>query len=97
MFQFLSKCPQPSPSPQLTPTELSGLARQLNARAESVVLRDQPEQQSDMRTAARFLEEFVRLRAETRRIIYSTNDGGTRQLLTDLVEGAPINSKIYFN
>jgi hypothetical protein len=44
--------------------ELSGLARRLHARAESVLLRDQPEQQSDMRTAARFLEELIRLRSE---------------------------------
>jgi hypothetical protein len=51
-----------SPSPQSA--ELAGLARRLKARAESVLLRDQPEQQSDMRTAARFLEELIRLRSE---------------------------------
>jgi hypothetical protein len=44
--------------------ELSGLARRLSARAESVLLRDQPEQQKDMRQAARFLEELIRLRSE---------------------------------
>lgn len=43
--------------------ELSGLARRLSARADSVLLRDQPEQQSDMRQAARFLEELIRLRS----------------------------------
>jgi hypothetical protein len=51
-------------SPSSQSAELSGLARRLNARAESVLLRDQPEQQSDMRTAARFLEELIRLRSE---------------------------------
>jgi hypothetical protein len=44
--------------------ELSGLARRLSARAESLLLRDQPEQQKDLRQAARFLEELVRLRCE---------------------------------
>jgi hypothetical protein len=44
--------------------ELSGLARRLSNRAESVLLRDQPEQQSDLRQAARFLEELIRLRSE---------------------------------
>ena len=51
-----------SPTPQSA--ELSGLARRLQARADSVLLRDQPEQQSDMRTAARFLEELIRVRSE---------------------------------
>jgi hypothetical protein len=59
-----------SPTPQLTPTELSGLARRLNARAESVLLRDQPEQQSDMRQAARFLDETL-----SREIIVNVRDG----------------------
>jgi hypothetical protein len=44
--------------------ELSGLARRLQARAESVLLRDQPEQQSDLRQAARFLDELIRVRSE---------------------------------
>ena len=44
--------------------ELSGLARRLQARADSVLLRDQPEQQSDMRQAARFIDELIRLRSE---------------------------------
>jgi hypothetical protein len=51
-----------TPSPQSA--ELSGLARRLSARAESVLLRDQPEQQSDLRTAARFIDELIRLRSE---------------------------------
>jgi hypothetical protein len=56
---------QPSNTPSSPQSaELSGLARRLSARAESVLLRDQPEQQSDMRTAARFLEELIRLRSE---------------------------------
>lgn len=67
----------------MTPTELSGLARRLNARAESVVLRDQPEQQSDMRTAAQFLEELIRVRSEIQRAMDSTTDDVTRHHLLD--------------
>jgi hypothetical protein len=32
-----------TPAPQMGPAEMSGLARRLNARADSVLLRDQPE------------------------------------------------------
>jgi len=42
------------------PAEMSGLARRLQARADSVLLRDQPEQQSDMRAAARLIERLLR-------------------------------------
>jgi hypothetical protein len=44
--------------------ELSGLARRLSARADSVLLRDQPEQQSDLRQAARHIDELIRVRSE---------------------------------
>jgi hypothetical protein len=36
----------------LTPDEMHGLAKRLRARADSVLLRDQPHQQNDMRIAA---------------------------------------------
>ena len=36
--------------PQMVPAELSALAKRLRNRAESIVLRDQPEMQRDMLT-----------------------------------------------
>jgi hypothetical protein len=81
-----------SPTPQLTPTELSGLARRLNARAESVLLRDQPEQQSDMGTAARLIEELIRVRSGIQRAIDSTTDPVCRNHLRELLGGAPAPS-----
>ena len=74
-----------SPSPQLTSTELFWLARRLDARAESVLLRDQPEQQSDMRTAARFIEELICLRAGIREALNSTTDPVCRTHLRHLL------------
>ena len=47
------------------------------------MLRDQPEQQSDMRTAAQFLEELIRVRSEIQRAIDSTTDDVTRHHLLD--------------
>jgi hypothetical protein len=46
--------------PQMSPAELSALAKRLRNRAESIVLRDQPEMQRDMRTAARVIDGVVR-------------------------------------
>jgi len=46
---------------------MHGLARRLHARADSVLLRDQPEQQNDMRTAARLVEQLIQLRTDIRR------------------------------
>ena len=43
----------------LTVQEMSALARRFEARAESVLLRDQPQLQSDMRLAARLLNELT--------------------------------------
>ena len=68
--------------------ELSGLARRLQARADSVLLRDQPEQQSDLRQAARFLEELIRLRSGIRQAIDSTTDDVCRNHLRELLGGA---------
>jgi hypothetical protein len=70
------------------PAEISGLARRLNARAESVLLRDQPEQQSDMRMAARLIERLVHLIAEIRRAADSTQDESTERHLREMVGGA---------
>ncbi len=43
----------------LTMQEMSALARRFEARAESVLLRDQPQLQSDMRLAARLIYELT--------------------------------------
>ena len=43
----------------LTAEEMSALANRFEARAESVLLRDQPQMQSDMRLAARLIYELA--------------------------------------
>ena len=43
----------------LTVQEMSALASRFEARAESVLLRDQPQLQSDMRLAARLIYELT--------------------------------------
>jgi hypothetical protein len=43
----------------LTIQEMSALANRFEARAESVLLRDQPQMQSDMRLAARLIHELT--------------------------------------
>ncbi len=77
-----------TPAPQLKPDEMHGLARRLHARADSVLLRDQPEQQSDMRTAARLIERLVHLLAEIRRAADSTEDEATERHLRQLLGGS---------
>jgi hypothetical protein len=49
-----------SPAPQMSPAELSALAKRLRNRAESIVLRDQPEMQRDMQTAAGVIDGVAR-------------------------------------
>jgi hypothetical protein len=48
----------------LTPEEMRGLAKRLRARADSVLLRDQPQQQADLRQAASLIEQLANLTAE---------------------------------
>lgn len=43
----------------LTVQEMSALANRFEARARSVLLRDQPQMQSDMRLAARLIHELT--------------------------------------
>lgn len=45
---------------ELTHREMSALAQRFEARAASVLLRDQPELQSDMWLAARLISEWAR-------------------------------------
>jgi signal transduction histidine kinase len=51
-------------TPQMRPDEMRGLASRLRARADSVLMRDQPEQQRDMRQAAALIEQLAALTAE---------------------------------
>jgi hypothetical protein len=76
-----------TPMPQMGPAEMSGLARRLYARADSVLFRDQPEQQSDMRTAARLIERHIHVLAEIRRAVDSTEDESTERHLHEMLGG----------
>jgi hypothetical protein len=49
---------------QLSAAEMRGLAKRLRARAESVLLRHQPEQHRDLVTAASLIEQLADLAAE---------------------------------
>jgi hypothetical protein len=66
---------------------MHGLARRLHARADSVLLRDQPEQQSDTRTAARLIERLIHVLAELRRTADATEDESTERHLRELLGG----------
>lgn len=50
--------------PQMSPEEMRGLAARLLARAETILLRDQPEQHRDLETAASLIEQFASISAE---------------------------------
>jgi hypothetical protein len=54
----------PTPMPQLRPEEMRRLAARMRARAQSVLLRHQPEQHRDLLTAASIIEQFANLSAE---------------------------------
>ena len=53
-----------TPMPQLRPDEMRGLAHRLRARAQSVLLRHQPEQHRDLLAAASLIEQLADLAAE---------------------------------
>jgi hypothetical protein len=48
----------------MRPEEMRGLAQRLRARAESVLLRHQPEQHRDLVTAAFLIDQFADLASE---------------------------------
>jgi hypothetical protein len=73
-----------TPTPQLSAAELSALASRLRARAKSVILRDQPEQQRDLRAAAQVIDQLLQLHAEIRATAAVIH--GLSRLL-DIVEG----------
>jgi hypothetical protein len=62
------------------PAEMAGLARRLQARADSALLRDQPHHASDLRTAASLIERLVHVLAEIRRAADATKDESTEPL-----------------
>ncbi len=54
-----------SPAPQqMRPDEMRGLAKRLRARADSVLMKDQPHQAADLRQAASLIEQLANLTAE---------------------------------
>ena len=53
-----------TPTPQMKPDEMRGLAKRLRARADSVLMRDQPHQAADLRQAASLIEQLASLTAE---------------------------------
>lgn len=72
---------------QMTPDEMRGLAARLRARAQSVLLRDQPEQQRDLQTAAGLIEHLAHLRGEIQRLADEVNDEVEQQHLRNLLGG----------
>jgi hypothetical protein len=55
-----------TPAPQMRPEEMRGLATRLRARAQSLLLRHQPEQHQDLVTAAGLIEQFASVSTEIR-------------------------------
>jgi hypothetical protein len=48
----------------MRPDEMRGLAKRLRARADSVLMKDQPHQAADLRQAASLIEQLANLTAE---------------------------------
>jgi hypothetical protein len=61
--------------------EMRALAARLRPRSESVLLRDQPEQQSDLKAAAQAIERLVDLKADIRWAADNTTDAVIRDYL----------------
>jgi hypothetical protein len=49
---------------QMTTEEMCGLAKRLRARADSVLMKDEPAQQADLRQAADLVERLAAISAE---------------------------------
>ena len=64
MAQATEDSSNTTPLPQMRPDEMHGLAKRLRARADSVLMRDQPHQAADLRQAASLIEQFANLSAE---------------------------------
>jgi hypothetical protein len=78
----------PRASQLMTPEEMRGLARRLTARADSVLMRDQPHQANDLRQSASLIERLAHVLAEIRRAADATEDESTERHLRELVGGA---------
>jgi transposase len=74
-------------APQMTPPEMTALAKRLRARANSVLMKDQPHQAADMRTAAGLVEQLAHLRAEIQRLLDEVKDEVEQQHLRELLGG----------
>ena len=64
MAQATENSSNNTPTPQMRPEEMRGLASRLRARAESVLLKHQPEQHRDLLTAAGLIEQLANISAE---------------------------------
>jgi hypothetical protein len=64
MAQATDDSSNSTPMPQMRPDEMRGLAHRLRARAQSVLLRHQPEQHRDLLAAAGLIEHLADLAAE---------------------------------
>jgi hypothetical protein len=83
-----------STTPQMGQAEMSALADRLRNRADSVVMRDQPEQQRDLRaaaslvmTTASLIRRLTHLQGELRRAADETQDETTERHLRELLGG----------
>ena len=70
--------PDSNTTPMMSQAEMSGLATRLRNRAESVLFRDQPEQASDLRTAAHHIERLAELHTAVRTAAATINDAVAR-------------------
>jgi hypothetical protein len=64
MAQAIDDSSNTTPTSQINPDEMRGLAARLRVRAQSVLLRHQPEQHRDLLTAAGLIEQLADLAAE---------------------------------
>jgi hypothetical protein len=71
----------------MTPPELMAFAARLRARADSVVMRDQPEQQRDLRTAASLVNRLAHVHVEIRRVAGASEDEAAKRRLCELLGG----------
>jgi hypothetical protein len=83
-----------SSAPQMGQAEMSALVDRLRNRADSVVMRDQPEQQRDLRSAASLvmttaslIRRLAHLQGELRRAADETKDESTERHLRELLAG----------
>jgi hypothetical protein len=76
-----------TPTPQMGRPEMLAIGARFRARADSVLMRDQPQQAGDLRTAARLIEHLAHVLAEIRRAADATEDESTELHLRELLGG----------